>query len=85
MQLFLKKLSGMANIIVHDQAPSRAVCLGLHCLHMPFCQNFGVQNIRTFTVSEFSVFPYGFQNFQYTSKIDHKYDLNKQKKKKNKK
>ena len=39
MQLFLEILSGMANIIDPDQtAPKGKSDLGLHCLHMPFCQ-----------------------------------------------
>ena len=41
MQLFLKILSGMAKIVDPDQtAPSECIRsnLGLHCLHMPFCQ-----------------------------------------------
>ena len=33
MQLFLKMLTGMANIVDPDQEQSG---LGLHCLHMPF-------------------------------------------------
>ena len=42
-------LSGMANsevlirLLLQEQTD-----LGLHCLHMPFCQIFGVQNFRTF-------------------------------------
>ena len=39
MQVFLKILSGMANSVDPDQtAPSEQSDLGLHCLHMSFCQ-----------------------------------------------
>ena len=39
MQFFLKILSGMANSVDLDQtAPKEQSDLGLHCLHMPFCQ-----------------------------------------------
>ena len=47
MKLFLKILSGMANIVdlirllLQEQSD-----LGLHCLHMPFCQKLCVQNFR---------------------------------------
>ena len=37
MQFFLKILSGMVNSVDPDQEKSD---LGLHCLHMPFCQTF---------------------------------------------
>ena len=47
MNLFLKILSGMANSVDPDQtAPSD---LGLHCLHMPFCQKLWCSKFRTFT------------------------------------
>ena len=35
MQLFLKILSGIANSVDRNQEQSD---LGLHCLHIPFCQ-----------------------------------------------
>ena len=36
----LKMLSGTANSVKpHQTSPSGAVCLGLHCLHMSFCQS----------------------------------------------
>ena len=38
MQLSLKILSGMANSVDPDQAAPQQSDLGLHCLHMPFCQ-----------------------------------------------
>ena len=49
VQLFLKILSGMANIVDPDQsAPS--VCTVCIC---HFVRNFGVQNFGTFTVIPF--------------------------------
>ena len=39
MQLSLKRLNGMANSVDPDQTvPLEQSDLGLHCLHMPFCQ-----------------------------------------------
>ena len=39
LQSFLKILSGLANCVDPDQtAPLEQSDLGLHCLHMPFCQ-----------------------------------------------
>ena len=39
MQLFHKLLNGMANSVDPDQtAPEEQSDLGLHCLHMLFCQ-----------------------------------------------
>ena len=39
MQLYLKVLSKMANSVDPDQnAPLEQFALGLHCLHMLFCQ-----------------------------------------------
>ena len=41
MQLSLKMLSRIANSVDPDQtAPLEQSDLGLHCLHMPFCQTF---------------------------------------------
>ena len=40
----------MANIVDTDQTAPKQFDLGLHCLHMPFVRNFGVQNFRTFIV-----------------------------------
>ena len=51
MQLFLKILSGMTNSVDPDQAaPKKLSDLGLHCLHMPFCQQLWCTTVRTFTV-----------------------------------
>ena len=42
MQRSLKLLSGMAKSVDPDQtAPLEQSDLGLHCLHMPFCQTLG--------------------------------------------
>ena len=49
MHLCLRILYGMANSVDPDQ-PQEQFDLGLHCLHMPFVSNFGVQNFRTLTI-----------------------------------
>ena len=41
MQLFPKILSGIANKVDPEQTQKQSE-LGLHCLHMPCCQTFGV-------------------------------------------
>ena len=48
-----KILSGMANSVDPDQtAPLQEQSdLGLHCLHMPICQQLWCTNFRTFTTS----------------------------------
>ena len=38
MGLLFKMLSGMANSVDLDQTAPLQSDLGLHCLHMPFCQ-----------------------------------------------
>ena len=54
MQLFPNILSEMANSVDPDQtAPfwlKEQSDLGLHCLHMPFCQKIWHTNFRTFTI-----------------------------------
>ena len=47
MQLLLKILSEKANSVDPDQT---APDLVLHCLPMPFCQNFDVHNFRKFNL-----------------------------------
>ena len=51
MQLFLKILSAVSNSVDPDQtAPEKQSDLGLHCLHMSFCQKLWCSKFRTFSV-----------------------------------
>ena len=54
----------MVNSVHPEQtAAMSSLDLDLHCLHMPFVRNFGVQNFRTFTVILL------YHKYQYANKI----------------
>ena len=56
MQLFLKILSGKSNSVNPDQTAPPQSDLGLHCLHMSFCQTVRCSQFQDIYHSKF--FPF---------------------------